>query len=325
MKKLLLTVLQLVLGLGLIAAIALRLHHTGQLDDLRIAFASTLTRWPLLLLAFAGFGNCLLLCAFRWQLVLHAQGFATRFSRVLRLYLVGQFFNAFMLGATGGDVMKAIYVARDSADRKTEIIATVFIERMIGLVAIVVLAPIAMLMRLPLFWGRPETRALLLLALGLAAASLTGFALLFGRDLFDRWPWLRRLENRAAGRILRRTYTAFHAVLRHRGLLTRATALSVLNHLSFILTAFAIGLALGLPLGYLDYLAAFLPVNLIAAIPITPSGIGTREAASILLLGTLGVAAAPAVTLSLLLYATVLAWSLVGGALFACGGLRSKG
>lgn len=325
MKKTLLTALQLVIGLGLIAAIALRLHHTGQLDDLRLAFASILGRWPLLLLAFAGFGYCLLLCAFRWQLVLRAQGFTPRFGRVLRLYLVGQFFNAFMLGATGGDVMKAIYVARDSADRKTEIIATVFIERIIGLVAIVVLAPLCMLMRLSLYWGRPDTRALLLLALGLLAATLAALALLFGRDLFDRWPWLRRLENRAAGRILRRAYAAFHAVLRHRGLLTRTMALSVLNHLSFIVAAFSIGLALGLPLGYLDYLAAFLPVNLIAAIPVTPSGIGTREAASILLLGALGVPAAPAVTLSLLLYATVLAWSLVGGALFAGGGLKSKG
>lgn len=322
LKKQALTILQLAIGAGLLATIAWRLHHTGELGEMRHALAATLSHWPLLLLAWAAFGGCLLICACRWFLVLRAQGFPLAFGRVLHLYLVGQFFNAFMLGATGGDVMKALYVVRDSPGRKTEIIATILIDRLIGLVTVIIIAPVCMLMRVSAFWAQPETRAVLLLSVALLIGMLAGLALLFGRDLFVRWPWLRRLEGRAAGRILRQLYAATHAVMRHPGLLVRTAALSVVNHLLAVVIAFAIGRALALPLVYADYLAAFLPINLITAIPITPSGIGTREAASLLLLGTLGVAAAPAVTLSLLLYAIVLLWSLLGGGIFLLSSLR---
>jgi uncharacterized membrane protein YbhN (UPF0104 family) len=57
----------------------------------------------------------------------------------------------------------------------------------------------------------------------------------------------------------------------------------------------------------------------ISALPITPSGLGVREGLylKILALPEIGIASTPALSLSLLAYAGSLAWSLIGGLVYA--------
>jgi len=64
----------------------------------------------------------------RWQLILHVQGLEVKFSRLFSISFIGLFFNAFMLGSTGGDVVKAWYVAHETHHKKAEAIATVVVE-----------------------------------------------------------------------------------------------------------------------------------------------------------------------------------------------------
>ncbi len=308
--------LQLVLGLLLLGIIGWRLHAGGQWADLQQAFRITLGNWPWLVLAALAFGYCLAICTFRWTLVLRALGFPLPFRRIAALYAIGQFFNAFMLGATGGDLVKAWLVTRGQEGRKTELVASVFIERAVGLLAIVLLAPLAMLTQPALYLSSPATRLLLAAALGMLVLIPTGLFLVFKQNLLARWTGWRRLKPARAVDTLERLYSAAQLVLAHPGLLGRTLLLSALNHLGFVVAAFAVGLALTLPLGFGDYLAVMLTVNLVASLPVTPSGLGTRESAAILLLGAQGVTAPAAVTLSLMLYATMLAWSLVGGVVY---------
>ena len=47
-----------------------------------------------------------------------------------------QFFNAFLLGSTGGDLLKAYYAARETHHKKTEAVVTVFVDRIIGLFSV---------------------------------------------------------------------------------------------------------------------------------------------------------------------------------------------
>jgi glycosyltransferase 2 family protein len=91
-----------------------------------------------LILAFVIAGFALLLTFLRWQLLVKAQGL--EFSRydAIRLGLVGYFFNTFLPGAVGGDVLKAIGIAREQS-RRTVAVATVLIDRLIGLWALILL------------------------------------------------------------------------------------------------------------------------------------------------------------------------------------------
>src|ERR1039458_3566421 len=80
----------------------------------------------------------------RWRWILHVQGLDVKFFRLFSISFIGMFFNAFMLGSTGGDVIKAWYVAHETHHKKAEAVATVIVDRLIGLLALFVIALVMM-------------------------------------------------------------------------------------------------------------------------------------------------------------------------------------
>ncbi len=98
--------------------------------------------------------------------------------------------------------------------------------------------------------------------------------------------------------------------------LAQTLSLSVLNHVVLVGCAYFLGRGLEISLNFWGYLTVFPVINAVAAVPATPGGLGTREAAAKFLLGVLGVAETRAVPLSLLVYTSVLFWSLVGGVVY---------
>jgi uncharacterized protein (TIRG00374 family) len=182
------------------------------------------------------------------------------------------------------------------------------------------LTVVVMVVRLPFFLSHPVTRLALLFNLGLLVAATLGLLMVFRQNLFERWRFFRRLEERTAlGRILSRSYHAFRLCLNRPAVVAKTILLSLVNHLVLVLGAFFLGTALGIPLSFWQFLTVFPIVNAVAAVPLTPGGLGTREAAAVYLLGVPGldVPKAEALSVSLLLYATLIAWSLVGGLVYA--------
>jgi uncharacterized membrane protein YbhN (UPF0104 family) len=89
-------------------------------------------RWDFLLLGTAIYIGSVLLTLMRWYLLVRAQDLPFTKANALRLGMIGQFFNAFMPGSVGGDVIRAAYLAR-SQDRRTVAVATVLMDRAIAL------------------------------------------------------------------------------------------------------------------------------------------------------------------------------------------------
>ena len=77
-------------------------------------------------------GLALLFGVVRWRIVLAAQGLHLPLGRATRISFVAQFFNSFLLGSTGGDLIKAYYAARETHHKKTEAVTTVFVDRLVG-------------------------------------------------------------------------------------------------------------------------------------------------------------------------------------------------
>lgn len=323
MKRKLASLAQFAVGAGILAYILFKLHSRGDLHKLALALNTAAGRWPYLVAAFLGFGLCIFLCILRWQVLLEALGIRLPLRRLSALYYIGQFFNAFMFGATGGDVAKAYYVATETHHKRTEVVATVFIDRIVGLFALMVLTIAIMLARLRFFLATPEMRAAFVFSAVMVVGSLSGLALMFRRNLAERLPLFRWIEQRTPIReILTRAHNAFRLCMRSRSVLIKTGILSLLNHVGSLVAIFYLGLALRIDLGFVDYLTVFPAINAIAAMPITPSGLGTRESACLFLLGPLGVSPSAAVTLSLLYYGTLMAWSLVGGLVYLFYTLR---
>lgn len=79
----------------------------------------------------------LLITFVRWFFLVRAVGLPFRLLDALRLGLVGNFFNSFMPGSIGGDILKAAFIAREQPERRTTAVATVMMDRLVGLWALV--------------------------------------------------------------------------------------------------------------------------------------------------------------------------------------------
>jgi uncharacterized protein (TIRG00374 family) len=76
---------------------------------------------------------------FRWWLLLRSQHIFMSLWAVVRLYFLGWFYNNFMPGSLGGDLLRAWYVTRHT-DKKFEAVLSVFVDRVIGLSSTLVIA-----------------------------------------------------------------------------------------------------------------------------------------------------------------------------------------
>lgn len=85
-----------------------------------------------LVLAVLVLSGAVLLTFTRWYILVRAVGLPFRLADALRLGLIGFFFNIFLPGSIGGDVIKAAFLAREQS-RRTVAVATVIMDRAIAL------------------------------------------------------------------------------------------------------------------------------------------------------------------------------------------------
>jgi uncharacterized protein (TIRG00374 family) len=78
----------------------------------------------------------------KWGLFLRERGVVVGFHRLFRLYLVGSFFNNFLPSMVGGDLVRA-YVLGKQIESHTHSLASVFLERFTGMIALVSLATLS--------------------------------------------------------------------------------------------------------------------------------------------------------------------------------------
>ena len=76
----------------------------------------------------------------RWYLLVRALDLPFTLRNAFRLGAVGTFYNTFLPGAIGGDIVKAVFIARGQPARKAAAVATVVADRLIGLFGLLLFA-----------------------------------------------------------------------------------------------------------------------------------------------------------------------------------------
>ena len=230
---------------------------------------------------------------------------------------MGHFFNVLIPGATGGDVMKAIYVAHACKGQRTEAVSTIVLERVIGLLSLIGLIAVITLVRLPFFLSSPSLKRVALFNAALLVAGVAFLSVAAARDGLTRWSWGRRLTSGPRlGAMIGKAHEALTTCLRHPRVLGLCVLFSLTNHVIQTVCPWMLGRALGIDLPFIDYLTLFPVIALIASVPFTPGGLGVREVAVVELLAMVGVEREMALTLSLMLYGAIVIWSLIGGVLY---------
>ena len=158
--------------------------------------------------------------ALRWSVLLRLANVRIPFLRAMQLQATAIFFNVAIPGNVGGDLVKSGYAAREAkpAMRPT-VFVIVFVERILGLGGLVLVAGIVILLRGPSLLANPQLRELAIAVAALATATVLGPGILVllvrtSGDRLERWtsgPGKRvtgnvprkRLRSRRTG--LRRT------------------------------------------------------------------------------------------------------------------------
>lgn len=254
---------------------------------------------PHFALSFALGVGSLCVGAARWGTLLTAYGAPKQlpFSRRLRLYFIGFFYN-FLPGAVGGDVIRGV-ATRESfgAGGSTAAVAVVFVERVLGVTALLVITATMALLR-P---AQGVSAVLPWSLVGLALAGCTVVAISLAHRVAPRLPGaLGRFASRLPAISSPRAFTV--ALLLSFG---TQTLVALCAHVILVEIAPQVTLADSLALVPLAAAAAFFPL--------TPGGTGAREGAFVALFAAIGVAQEDALAASLLVLATNLGLGLVGG------------
>jgi glycosyltransferase 2 family protein len=239
-------------------------------------------QWSLLILAFVLAGASITLTFYRWFLLVWAQDFPFTVRDSLRLGYIAYLFNYFGPGAVGGDFFKAAMIASEQQSRRGIAAATVLLDRVLGLLALFMVAALATCF---LDAGTLRSPTIKTLALAFWVSSAIGVAAL-AILLHPAVP-----RSRLLGRLIRlpkigKTIGSMvNAVLLYqsrRRILVLTVLLSIVGHFgmltSFYLCSRAIHEERAAP-GYWEHLLLIPGAEVFAVVLPVPGGVGTLEGA----------------------------------------------
>jgi uncharacterized membrane protein YbhN (UPF0104 family) len=242
---------------------------------------------------------------FRWRVLMAAYGAVAvpSFGQLLKVYLVGHFYNIYVPGAVGGDVLRGVVTRRAFGDAGAAArggvgsVAVVFIERALGGAGVLALSAIAM----AVFAVERFAALLPVCVLGMVAVLAIVLALAHGHRL-------ARFAPGPLGRLL----AALPPLVRV-GPFVVACLLSLVTQSLVALCGHALvhGLVPELPLS-----STFVAMPLAAAagyFPLTIAGIGPRDVAMVGLYHQLGVSKPDATAVAFAFLFAQLASGLIGG------------
>jgi hypothetical protein len=257
--------------------------------------------WPLLLAAVALVFFDRALMAYRWFVLLRPLKRQTlpSFRAILRVFFVSSFIGTFLPGSVGGDAVRAYNLSTHGVPI-ADSMASVFVDRMLGVLSLLVMALVGLALARDLASDRT-----ILLGLGLTAIAcgVAGVLVFSNPAEASAARFFAQLPSERLRRTTGMLLTALRRYADHHSALLNVLICSIAVQVLRIVQAYLLGMAIDIHQPLMTYFA-FLPVILlIMLLPVTVNGIGTSQAAFIWLFGRAGVPAAEAFALSLLFVA----------------------
>ncbi|GBE39488.1 MAG TPA: flippase-like domain-containing protein [Nitrospirae bacterium] len=273
-------------------------YFSGIVDVQEVIKTLSHTRVSIYIPAFFVYLGAAFVSTKRWSLFIPAR---LKYSRLVSLFFIGSFFNTFLPGLVGGDAVKAYYLYKDMGKgRGGGSLASVFMDRYLGFIAMSTIALIALIAGYPYVKGTEITWFVPVLCAVVVVASLVLWGLNWGRIKF-----------------LKDFYTPLMGFKGEKKNICKGLLLGAAVQILGITCIYILSLAIGLKVPVI-YFFIFVPIiNALAAIPVSIAGLGIREtgfaALFKMVFDQVGVTSGQAVSLSILLFLTIFLISLIGG------------
>ena len=271
-----------------------------------------------LILAVAVLPISFIITSIRWHMLLEALDIRMGQGRSFVLNMVGSFYNSFMPGSTGGDLIKAYYASKHTPHRARAVM-TVIIDRMLGLLALIILGGVMAGVQ----WNIPTCRNVSIISAGLIAMTIAGLLVFYNTTLrkLTGLDWfLKRLPMQKQVHIAIHTMELYG---KNAGTVALAILMTFPVHMTTIISATFAGKAFGLRLAPLYYWAVVPVITLVGAIPISPQGVGVMEPLAVELTRRQGVTVSQAFALVMAIRFSAMFWNLVASVFVLRGGYHA--
>jgi uncharacterized protein (TIRG00374 family) len=245
--------------------------------------------------------------AVRWFIFIKAYKLNVSFFEANKYVFVGLFLGLILPSGAGVDLVRFFYAQRNNLDRRAEVLSSIFVDRFVGVIALVCLA------LLGVYFGVEKIREvakeliwIMLLLIGFFIFMLTP---LFEKIILSLFGNVKRFR---IGERIQKLLNSFSLYKENKIVVISSFFISIIMQFFFGASAFFISKALGFNLNLVEIILITSAINFITMLPISFSGIGIREGGFIFFLSD-KIGLEGAVALSLLYYFSgILAFSPFG-------------
>ena len=270
-------------------------------------FAST--KVPMFILGFLLFIGACLVASVRLRFLIVAQGIAVTLREAVSLTFIGYFFNNFLPTAIGGDVVKAYYLSHKT-DKKIGSYASVFVDRVIGLVTMVLMAFVA------LFFVKEGIvdNTVKYLVYIITLCSIFAIIFMTNKRLANKFSFLLFLV-RPLKEKFKNIYNIIHKYQYQKSLMVKSFAISIVSQVLFFMSLWAVAMSIG---GRIPMKDLFIKMPIVSIMSLLPSinGLGLREGSTVVLFGPV-IGSDKAFAMSILWLLVLICVSIMGGIIYA--------
>ncbi len=242
--------------------------------------AGALENWPWVALGIVILSLQILTGALRWVLLLTGQGIKLTFTTAVRLLTVGFFFNTFIPGSTGGDFYRIYKVAKEDKSLVAPVTTTVFLDRLLGLPTLLILAITGIWVNIDFIRTKNE---FMNIAKGYGVFTIgciLFFAILFYSSFFLAERLRRCNFTTFIGRGFLKAVESIEVYKNNKSILVSVILVSIISHLSTFAAFLCFGKAVGIEGLHVSILLFLIFAGLVVNfIPLAPGGAGQGELA----------------------------------------------
>lgn len=269
----------------------------------------------LLIVIFISFPLILVSCL-KWQILLKSKNLNISLSRLIGLYLVGYFFNNIIpIGFLGGDFIRIYETARQTKNTPDSL-AAVFMERILGIVALIVFSIFSIILKLQLFLKNPIVLLILLCIIFILVIFIW---IIFSPRI------LNFIKNIIKINLLKNIFKklddwviAINQYKIEKRAIFYSLIYSIIYNLLAIFNVYFSFITFNYKPNLLDvFVVVPLTLLIVLSAPITSAGLGLFENANVYFFTLVGVMSSTSALVALLLRAKVILLGLIGGIVYS--------
>jgi uncharacterized protein (TIRG00374 family) len=307
-------ILRLFITFGILGYLATKVNW----PELSTQFKHADLKWIVAATGIMGF--VMIGVSIRWWLLLKVQEIHIKLYTVFVLNLIGQFFNAFLLGSTGGDVIRLFYIIQYAPEQKARAALSILVDRVIGLFILILLAVLVLPWQIEYLSQHEQIRHVSWMLVYIFCLGIVGMIFLAFFPFHEIPLFVKRLWGKIPKRdFIETLFYGYKDHLKHPNFCLGAFTTAIGVHFMSFLSAYCIAMALNLNVNFLQMIVIIAIVFCLISLPISLSGHGVRELAFVQMFTLYGIISInqtgkeQAIAFSIILFGTQLFWSLVGG------------